>query len=92
MTKSIMQPDGEKECYISGSQRDLDLHHVIAGTANRKLSDKYGLWVWLRHDIHMDLHDRNKELDKQLRQEGQKAFEEIYGHEKWMNVFGKSYL
>ena len=66
--------------------------YVMTGTANRKLSDKYGLWVWLRHDIHMDLHDRDKKLEIQLKQDAQKAFEKIYGHEKWMSVFLKNYL
>ena len=92
MSKSILQPENEKKCYISGSQHDLDCHHCFAGTANRKIADKYGLWVWLRHDIHADLHDRNKELDYQLKRDAQKAFEKIYGHDKFMELFRKNYL
>ena len=92
MSKSIMQPDGEKVCYISGSRYNLDCHHCIPGTANRKLSEKYGLTVWLRHDIHMDLHERNNDLKMQLKQDAQRAFEEKYSHEKWMEVFGRNYL
>lgn len=89
MTKSIMQD--EKQCYITGSRVQLDRHHVFAG-ARRKAAEKYGCWVWLRHDIHMELHDRNKELDRMLRRECQERFEEIYSHEEFMEVFGKSYL
>jgi hypothetical protein len=48
--------------------------------------------VWLRHDIHKSLHDRDKELDKRLQRECQEEFERRYGHEKFMQVFGKSYL
>jgi len=64
----------------------------MTGTANRKLSEKYGLKVWLRHDIHMDLHDRNKELEIKLKQDAQRAFEKKYSHEAWMKIFRKNYL
>ena len=90
MSKSILQK--EKKCYISGAEYNLDLHHIYAGIANRKISDKWGLVVWLRHDIHMDLHDRNKNLDYQLKRDAQKAFEKLYGHEKFMELFKKNYL
>lgn len=82
----------EKKCYISGAKYNLDCHHIMTGTANRKLSDKYGLWIWLRHDIHMDLHDRDKELEIRLKQDAQRAFEKLYSHEEWMSLFRKNYL
>lgn len=91
MVDSIIQT-GEKQCFISGSRINLDLHHCVHGGANRKLADKYGLWVWLRHDIHMRLHDQDKDLDRKLEQLAQKAFEEKYSHELWMNIFRKNYL
>lgn len=86
---SILQT--EKECFVTGSQVDLDCHHVFAGP-NRDHSDVWGCWVWLRHDIHMQLHDRDKELDKMLKRICQERFEELYDHEKFMDIFGKSYL
>lgn len=89
MSKSILQ--SEKECFITGSLVDLDRHHVFAGS-RRKASEKFGCWVWLRHDIHMELHDRNKALDKMLRRTCQEKFEEIYSHQEFMDIFGKSYL
>lgn len=91
MTESIIQT-GEKQCYVSGSRQNLDIHHVLHGVANRKIADKFGLWVWLRHDIHKRLHDSDKDLDRELEQEAQKAFEEKYSHEEWMRLFGKNYL
>ena len=81
----------EKECYVTGSRQMLDLHHVFPGSY-RKASDETGCWVWLRHDIHMDLHQRDPELDRQLKRKCQQAFEERFGHEKFMEIFGKSYL
>lgn len=89
MSKSIMQD--EKECFVTGSPYGLDLHHVYADP-RRKASDKWGCTVWLRHDVHMDLHQRNTALDRQIKARCQKRFEELYGHEKFMDVFGKSYL
>ena len=89
MSKSILQT--EKKCYISGAEYNLDCHHVMGGP-NRKIADKWGLWVWIRHDIHMDLHDRNAELKLQLKQDAQRAFEKLYSHEKWIELFRKNYL
>ena len=91
MADSIIQP-GKKECYVTGSRTNLDKHHVMGNTANRKISDQYGLWVWLRHDIHMGLHSGNTELYYQLKKEGQLAFEKKYSHQKWMELFKKNYL
>ena len=50
MSKSIMQT--EHECYLCGRRFGLERHHVLAGTANRRLSEKYGLWVYLCHNCH----------------------------------------
>lgn len=48
--KSILQ--NEKKCYFCGSQINLECHHVFPGTSNRKLSEKYGLKVWLCREHH----------------------------------------
>ena len=89
MTKSILQ--NEKRCFITGYEGHLDRHHVYHGP-RRKAAEKYGCWVWLRHDIHMELHQQNPELDRMLKRACQKRFEEIYSHDEFMAVFGKSYL
>lgn len=89
MTDSIMQ-DG-RYCYITGRTDHLDKHHVFGGP-NRKLSDIYGCWVWLNHDVHMTAHQRQPEMLLQLKRECQERFEEMYSHEAFMKVFGKNYL
>ena len=89
MTKSIMQD--EKVCIITGSTQNLDKHHCLHGI-RRKAAEKYGCWCWIRHDLHMELHDRNKALDLMLERACQERFEEIYSHDEFMEVFGKSYL
>ena len=89
--KSLLQPSDQRECYLTGCQSGCDVHHIFAGP-NRKKSDEWGCWVYLKHDIHMDLHDRDKTLDYRLKQECQRAFEKKYGHETFMRIFGKSWL
>ena len=91
--KSIIQK--EKECYLCGSTLNLECHHLLHGTANRKLADKYGLKVWLcayhhrdqKHGVHGDA-----SLDLWFKQLAQNCFEIAWSHEKWMEVFGKNYL
>lgn len=92
--KSILQPDGEKRCYLTGARANLERHHILAGTANRKLSEKYGLWVYLSRDAHTgrDGAQYNAALNLRLKQEAQKAFEAIHGHALWMATFRKNYL
>ena len=87
--KSLMQD--EKECFVTGSTVNLDLHHIYHGP-RRKAADRWGCWCWLRHDIHMDLHDKNKELDRMLQRVCQEKFEDKYSHDEFMEVFGKNYL
>lgn len=84
-----MQTD--KECFITGASAELDKHHCFHGP-RRKAAEKWGCWVWLQHDVHMDLHQRNIALDREIKAACQIRFEELYGHEKFMQVFGKSYL
>ena len=91
MVNSILQPDGEKVCFLTGSRVDLDKHHIFHG-CRRKAADKWGCWVWLNHHVHMNIHDSDKETDRELQRTCQRKFEFLYGHEKFMQVFGKSYL
>ena len=92
MAESIMQT--EKRCYLCDKITCLERHHVMSGTANRKLSEKYGLWVWLCRDCHTGTHgaqyDREKNFD--LKTEAQIAFEALYGHDQWMKTFYKNYI
>lgn len=70
-----------------------ELHHIFGG-ANRKVSDKYGLVVKLCHTCHNEppygVH-HNRENELRLKRFGQKAFEDIYGHEMFMKLFGRNY-
>ena len=93
MTDSIMQ--GDKECFVTKSTRGLDRHHCFKGS-RRKASERYGLWVWLRHEVHMALHDHCppwERLEEALKIAAQRAFEANGGtREEFMRAFGANYL
>lgn len=93
MAKSIMQ--SEKVCYLSGRTDWLEKHHLYQG-ANRKLSEKYGLWVYLNHYWHNEPPNGvhfNKENMECLHKKGQEAFEKVHGtREDFMRIFGRNYL
>ena len=79
--KSIIQE--EKECYICKNP-NVEEHHVFYGVANRRLSEKYGLKVWLcplhhrdsRCGVHFD-----KEFDNRLKEIAEKRFRETYDYD-----------
>ena len=92
MARSILQT--EKECFVCRTTQDLQLHHVLYGTSNRKQADKYGLTVWLclRHHtgdrgVHFD-----KGLDLKLKEMAQAKFEETHTREEFIRIFGRNYL
>ena len=89
--KSILQTN--KKCWVCGNP-NTEEHHVIYGTAKRKLSDKYGLVVYLCRPHHTGPKGAhfNSSLDTQLKMFAQKKFEEKYSHKKFMEVFHKNYL
>lgn len=92
MSFSIMQRD--KQCYVTGATENLHKHHIFQG-CRRSASEKWGCWVWLRADYHnMSDHGvhSDHEFDMRLKKECQQEFEALYGHEKFMEVFGKNYL
>lgn len=82
-------------CIICGSMRGIHKHEAFFGTANRKLSIKYGLVVPLCYNCHTGSNiavHRNYFADIKIKQIAQKAFEEKYSHEEFMKVFKKNYL
>lgn len=94
MAKSIIQD--EKICYITGRGDNLEEHHVYCGVGNRKLSEKYGLKVYLTAELHrgpQGVHC-NRELDLKIKEEVQEKAMEYYGWdiEDFRYIFGKSYI
>lgn len=77
-------------CWVSGATTNLHEHHIFGG-ARRKLSEKYGLKVYLRFDLHERAH-REREFADELHRAGQRAFEKTHSREEFMRIFGKNYL
>lgn len=102
--RSIMHDEREHTCYLcmllkgdSGEKRCLQEHHVVFGSANRKLSERYGLKVYLCGEHHLEtggpyaVH-RNPEIRLLLCKMGQIAFEKIFPELSFRTIFGKDYL
>ena len=102
MAKSIMHDKSRKECYLCallegdhGYRDVLQEHHAMPGTANRKLSERYGLKVYLCLQHHTEgteaVHNniRNQRL---VQRKAQEDFEAKNSHEKWMEVFGRNFI
>lgn len=93
MADSIIQT--RKECFVTGATYNLDCHHIFKGS-RRKLSEKYGLKVWLDHWIHLDMHDHRPPydtLENDLKYIAQRAFEANGGtREEFLQIFGCNYL
>lgn len=65
--KSILQ--SEKECFMCGTTRNLERHHVIFEAAGRKISDKLGLTTDLRlrrfaQTCYEDKHSREEWVER----------------------------
>ena len=82
--------NNQLECYLCGRTGTLHKHHCLHGS-RRKKADKYGLIVYLCPECHMKLHDHGIG-DRYLQQIAQAHFESKYGHERYMDEFGKNYL
>lgn len=93
---SILQGE-EKYCWVSGVRNVfLEKHHIFHSMGQRPMSDKNGFFVYLTPEFHRGengVHGKNGHtLDLMLKQEVQTAYENMYGHEAWMELVGRSYL
>ena len=89
---SIMQE--EKRCYITHRTTNLEVHHCLNGTHQRKKADVDGLWVYLTADVHRYIHQtiEGHELLMQLKREAQQAYERTHTRAEFIKRYGKSYL
>jgi hypothetical protein len=93
--KSIIS--NERACVVCGAENSLHRHHIYHGTANRKLSEKYGCWCYLcaRHHNMSDqgVHSDNL-LDLKLKKWCQEILEKDYGwtRQRMIKTFGRNYL
>lgn len=87
---SIMTTDLE-HCYLCGGD-PVQMHHVF-GAYNRDHATEDGLYIGLCWQCHTKVHtERSQRLNYQLKQIGQRAYEEIHSHDEFMKRYGKNYL
>ena len=91
---SIVQDLENPRCFVCGSMRNLELHHIMHGTANRRWSTALGLVCFLcrtHHTGKFGVHS-DPELNRRLQQAAQEAFERTHTRTEWMDIFKKNYL
>ena len=94
--KSIIQKD--KCCYICGTVIGLHNHHIFFGTANRKLSEKDGLKVylcWEHHEGTFGVHGREgNNLNLKLKKLAERKWIEYYKktEKDFIDRYGESIL
>lgn len=100
--KSIMHDKDSGTCYLCmllhndhSAKRIRQEHHAIFGTANRRLSEKYGLKVYLCLDHHEEGKEavhKNADMALLVKKEAQRAFEERWPELDFRAVFGWNYV
>ena len=89
---SILQRN--KVCYLCGRMTGLERHHIFGGVANRRISEQYGLWVWLCHECHTgtDGAQYDPEKNRHLKQIAQMAYEQTHSRDEWMKLIRRNYI
>lgn len=93
--ESIITDDMES-CYLCKTRCNLELHHCLHGTSNRKKADQDKLTVMLCHRCHHTLvHDNpDRTIDNALMQKAQIAWMRHNNKHvvDFIERYGKSYL
>ena len=104
MIKSIMHRKEDKTCYLCmrlhgdySRHGNLEEHHVMFGSGRRKLSEHYGLKVYLCYAHHTydggpEAVHRNDAIRRMLEKDAQRAFEKAYPALNFREIFGKNVL
>lgn len=102
MAKSIMHNRQDKTCYLCillngdyTTRSNLQEHHVMQGTANRRLAERWGLKVYLclqHHTVGRFAVHNNADIRHLLQQKAQEIFEKKYSNQLWMQEFGRNYI
>lgn len=92
MRKSILQD--REECLFCGTTLNLERHHVLFGTAMRRIADKLGLTVWLCAEHHRGAYSphQRRDVDLRLKRFAQSCYEDKHSHDDWMKVVWRNYL
>ena len=91
--QSDIASDDDAYCFVSGFHVNLDFHHIFNGAYKHK-SEEDGFWIYLRHDLHMNLHDTEEghAYWRTLKQKCQEYYELTHTREQFIRRYGKNYL
>ena len=80
-------------CFVC-KRSPVEIHHVIFGTANRDISDRFGLVIPLcayHHRIGPRAAHRNRDTDLYFKKIAQRRFTEVFPQYDFREVFGKEF-
>lgn len=99
MMSIIQNNDGR--CYLCqllnqdfGQKNNIEEHHAIFGTAQRQLSERYGLKVYLcvlHHRTGPNAVHKNKYAADLIKDIAQRRFDEGFPNLNFREIFGKNY-
>ncbi len=102
MKKSILHNKKDRTCFLcmllhddDSIKSNLHEHHVFSGWANRKLSERHGLKVYLcvqHHEIGREAVHRNAKINKMLQAYAQQEFEKKWPEKNFREIFGRNYI
>lgn len=98
--RSIMQEeDGTcylcRKLYSDYGKKYTQEHHVIFGQGRRRLSEKYGLKVYLclsHHTSGKNAVHQNRYISDSLKEEAQRTFQKKFPELNFREIFGKNYI
>ena len=86
-------PTEIEQCFFCDRWGYMQTHECIGGNGRRQLSIRYGLQVKLCDTCHREITD-NVRLDRvqELKQWGQRKFEQEHSRDDFLKLFGRNYL
>ena len=92
MRTSVLVDDME-HCVVCGSDK-VQIHHVLMGTACRKLADEDGYIIplCLNHHTGQDGIHKHRDFSLRWKMVAQRHFEQTHSRQEFIERYGKSYL
>ena len=84
-----------KRCFYCGSEVGLQRHHCVKGSANRRLAESDGLWIWICPYHHDFIHGKDGHAhDLTLHRIAEEKWLKHYKKEipDWIERYGKNWL
>ena len=79
-----------RQCKVCGGTA-IELHHIFYGRANRKLSDKYNLVIWVCRQCHERKH-KDKSFREKYQLMAKAKFKREHPDLNFKEIFGKEYV